>query len=539
MVLSILFLYASMLGCISAMIATKASNQLMTTQDNKLVDALLDLASTKYIRVYDNYDFQLRKQQIYNKYRQNSDELETCIEEIGNYTYDLYSGKNREMLSNMFSDIGDMGSYDECEQLEFARFNILQLNLTNLPIEVRLGLCLPLNCTQRVMNEAAGSISDALTNLASTLGKKLNIDLITKFNLGINITFTQPDSWADRQHEEKTATASAIAGVFLLFVAIAGGASAVGHFKPKVLPSSQPPPDKKATRQALFAAEEARVRESTKPFTFKFVGSNGRPAADSAGSQPEDRDNSIFDSADPASSSAPAEQSSLVADVLRCFSVPGNLYALSAPRQTEGEHPGLATLEGIKVLTMCWGILTATALYALQAPVRNLYVLLELFRQYLFACIASGNLAPDLFLFLVYFLGFVKVCRFYEGRSGIGLVGYGQLYTLRFLRLAPLYYFVFFGGWFIVPLISRSANWFVAERLFFNCSAQWHWVMLFLNNLIPFFTKALEGCYYWPFVISNDMLLFSLLPLSVMIYKRNKIVFMIFGSIILIGGIAI
>lgn len=191
------------------------------------------------------------------------------------------------------------------------------------------------------------------------------------------------------------------------------------------------------------------------------------------------------------------------------------------------------------MLTMCWGILTATALYVLSAPVRNIYVMLELFREYLFACIASGNLAPDLFLFMIHFLGFVKICRFYDSRSGIGVLGYGQLYLHRFLRLAPLYYLVFIAGWFIVPLLSTSANWYVAERLFWNCSAQWPYVLLFVNNLVPFFTKALEGCYYWPYVIPCDMLLYTMLPLWVIIYKRNKIAFYIGATLLCIVGMII
>lgn len=60
-------------------------------------------------------------------------------------TMDFFQGENKELLSNMFSDIGDMGNYDDCKKLDFATYNIMQLNITNLPTEIRLGLCLPNN----------------------------------------------------------------------------------------------------------------------------------------------------------------------------------------------------------------------------------------------------------------------------------------------------------------------------------------------------------------------------------------------------------
>lgn len=165
--------------------------------------------------------------------------------------------------------------------------------------------------------------------------------------------------------------------------------------------------------------------------------------------------------------------------------------------------------------------------------------MLDLFKQYLFALISSGNFAPDLFIFTIYFIGFIKLNRYYDKNNGITPVDYGKLYLFRFLRIFPLYYFVFFAGWFILPLISNSANWYVTERLFMGCENQWPFVLLFLNNLIPFFTKALEGCFYWPYVIPNDMLLYSLFPLWIIIYRFNKIAFYILNSFILVGGIFI
>lgn len=157
------------------------------------------------------------------------------------------------------------------------------------------------------MDSAARAISDSLTSLAATLGNTLKIDLLTKFNVGLNVTFTQPNAWYKSKQEEKTAAASAIGAFLMLFVVFAGAASVLGHFQPKFVPNNDlPPMDKKAHMQALLEKEEERVRESTKPFTFKFRGgatqqeqeggslANRLPSSEAEGQ----RENSMFASDD-------------------------------------------------------------------------------------------------------------------------------------------------------------------------------------------------------------------------------------------------
>lgn len=146
----------------------------------------------------------------------------------------------------------------------------------------------------------------------------------------------------------------------------------------------------------------------------------------------------------------------------------------------------------------------------------------KLFQLYLFPLIFSGYLAPDIFMFSIYFYGFIKLNQFYDKNNGIGPKDYLKIFLHRLLKLAPLYYIVFFAGWFIVPLLSNSASWYVSERLFWKCESEWYYVLLFINNLVPFFTNALEGCYYWPYIISNDILLYTMFPLWIIIYRKHK-----------------
>ena len=163
--------------------------------------------------------------------------------------------------------------------------------------------------------------------------------------------------------------------------------------------------------------------------------------------------------------------------------------------------------------------------------------MLKLFSLYLFALVASGNLSPDLFIFTIYFIGFVKLNQYYDKNNGISKKDYLKLLLHRYLKLAPLYYVVFFAGWFIVPLLSTKASWYLSGRLFQGCESQWYYVLLFINNLVPFFTNALEGCYYWPYIIPNDILLYLFFPLWIIIYRRSKIAFYCLNSFFLIFGI--
>lgn len=283
-----------------------------------------------------------------------------------------------------------------------------------------------------MMSKAAQKISDTISALAATLGTTLNIELIEKFNIGVKVIFHQPQAWNEIKKEENSASASAMGVVLLVFIAIAGVASIAEQFKPKRFSQEKPPSfGKKQTAEALLVQEEARVRESTKPFTFKFKGlENGQTGnnarLDSFGNPVESNEegdgqmeNSIFNNKVSNESESGEQKEPIFYEIMSCFSIPRNLYALNKTKRLEDEHVELDAMEGIKVLTMCWALLTTTSLYVLTISCRNLYVMLDLFKQYLFACIASGNISPDLFIFMIYFIGFIKLSKFYDANDGI------------------------------------------------------------------------------------------------------------------------
>lgn len=84
--------------------------------------------------------------------------------------------------------------------------------------------------------------------------------------------------------------------------------------------------------------------------------------------------------------------------------------------------------------------------------------------------VLSSNFAFDCFFCLVAFLATIKIVqiiRKQEAQSRFkGETEVPKLFLYRFLRLAPLYYFVFLFAALVVPFLGSGPLWFVYERNF-------------------------------------------------------------------------
>jgi len=91
----------------------------------------------------------------------------------------------------------------------------------------------------------------------------------------------------------------------------------------------------------------------------------------------------------------------------------------------------------------------------------------------------------------------------------------------------------------MVPIFSTGANWFVSERLFVSWRSDWPFVLTFLNTYFPYFTKALEGCYYWAYLIPHYFLYSFFFPIWIIIYRRNTKVFLWLVFFLYVAGVII
>ena len=146
-----------------------------------------------------------------------------------------------------------------------------------------------------------------------------------------------------------------------------------------------------------------------------------------------------------------------------------------------------------------------------------------------FTIVVSSNLAIDAFFGLSAFLSTIKIAplvhskevqeegtdRQIKKEKSFGVKSVAQLWLYRFLRLAPLYYFVFLFSFMVIPFLGDGPMWFTYEREFISCETNWWSVFTMTINFFPALQLPLEGCFFWGWVIAAELQIFLVLPLFV------------------------
>ena len=99
-----------------------------------------------------------------------------------------------------------------------------------------------------------------------------------------------------------------------------------------------------------------------------------------------------------------------------------------------------------------------------------------------------------------------------------------KLYARKICRLLPLYYLTFFFGWLVGPVLFNSPLWTTYSGLYLNCEKYWWAQLLFIGNLVPFFSEATEGCMFWAWFLTTDLQLYLLIPLYVALIRKSKVI---------------
>ena len=326
-----------------------------------------------------------------------------------------------------------------------------------------------------MLNRTGEVLTDLLTGLAKLVADQLNIDLLKKFDVGLQIYFFQPDARNQQMVDEKTVSTSSMAA-FIGFLVLSSGAATLFTMKnirndiKKDLSDNN---NKKNNALVMQQQEEDYARIRTQAETNKFSTFKNRLASsplgngEQEGGESHNRENSLFQSqANTIQERSEQEEDTTLRKYLKCFSITENLFSLIKTRRNSHDDPELDVIEAMRAMSFGWGILTTTSLYVLTSSCRNIAILLQFFEEIIFAFISSGNLTPDAFIYFLTFMSFIKINQLYDLRKGLGPLDFLGLLIYRILKVAPIYYFVFFAGWLILPLLSTSINWFVADRLF-------------------------------------------------------------------------
>ena len=135
----------------------------------------------------------------------------------------------------------------------------------------------------------------------------------------------------------------------------------------------------------------------------------------------------------------------------------------------------------------------------------NPWVINQFFQELLFAIVFGGSIVMEAFTFLSAFLGAYKLFSLYEAQGYISLKDCLKFWARKYLRLAPMYYLIFFCGWAIFPHLGAGPIWFEAGLMYDDCKDYWWAQLLMFGNIYPYFQAPNYGCFFWGWTITTDL----------------------------------
>ena len=200
-----------------------------------------------------------------------------------------------------------------------------------------------------------------------------------------------------------------------------------------------------------------------------------------------------------------------------CFSLQDNISKLIYARSKETDK-SLNILNGVRVLSMWWIILSHTFYYFLRGPLMNPNAISEFLESFPFSFVNSGQYSVDIFFWMTGFLSVYIMLVAMTKRNG-KMQNALLIYLHRFLRLIPMYSITLLFYWFIIPKVGDGPIFYLLEERAKDCNKYWWSHLLFINNLYPWYG---EVCMGWTWYLGNDFQFFLLIPLFVWTYYHNR-----------------
>jgi peptidoglycan/LPS O-acetylase OafA/YrhL len=131
--------------------------------------------------------------------------------------------------------------------------------------------------------------------------------------------------------------------------------------------------------------------------------------------------------------------------------------------------------------------------------------MLDFFQQIFFTVVGTCNQGVDVFFAISGFLGVYKCLQIYDANGGyLTFRDSMRLIVRKFFRLAPMTYFIFFLTWASISRLEDGPLWINTQSLFYQCDKYWWAQILFIGNLVPYFTEVTLGCFYWGWAVYAD-----------------------------------
>lgn len=208
------------------------------------------------------------------------------------------------------------------------------------------------------------------------------------------------------------------------------------------------------------------------------------------------------------------DRHSLVAEVLLSFSFLRSVRKVMG----EGNADHLFSLNGVRVLSICWIVLgnTMAMLNNHPALVANKVDTAKMAQTMWFQAVMNGTFAADTFFILsgclvCYHFLRAKSKQLQEkpGTRVLTVKAVLLFYLHRFMRILPCYYVVLLSYTTLLPYLGDGPYWSSTDHALRPCRDHWWANALFFSN----FYQPRDMCMSWSYYLVNDIQMYLLSPL--------------------------
>ncbi|CAD7087739.1 unnamed protein product [Hermetia illucens] len=206
--------------------------------------------------------------------------------------------------------------------------------------------------------------------------------------------------------------------------------------------------------------------------------------------------------------------------ILLCFSLRSNMKAIFV--QNHRNEKLLSSMHGMRVISLLWTILVHTYIFVFNIG-ENRYRRTITERSFTYQLIGNATFSVDTFFFisglLVTYL-FLKEDKTIEKSTTTfaknGALKAVILLSYRYIRLTPAYLFVIFFNKISMEYILNASVFTPSLIDYPACAKYWWRNILYINNWYPFN----EFCLHWSWYLANDMQLYIMAIILLIVSKR-------------------
>ena len=143
----------------------------------------------------------------------------------------------------------------------------------------------------------------------------------------------------------------------------------------------------------------------------------------------------------------------------------------------------ITSINGIRVISMCWVILGHTLVWALEYNVlANVKEVIDTVpKQFLYQLLVNATFSvDDFFLLSGLLVSYLTTKELERSKGNFPIVFF---YLHRLLRLSPAYYFILFFNFKLLPYVGSGPLWYLPDVD--RCEKYWWTSTLYINNFYP------------------------------------------------------